>query len=104
MRSFSNMRDWQLNYYYLCGLMGHVDDSCAKLLMIEEDTEIRQWGPELRADLRNTMVSLLVHVTFVTTSMEVQSFNHHRNKRLMTRDPMPLLVTMKETTNVLNYW
>ncbi|KAG4963037.1 hypothetical protein JHK86_039905 [Glycine max] len=29
-----------------------------ELLMIEEDTEIRQWGPELRADLRNTMIQL----------------------------------------------
>lgn len=39
-------------FYYLCGLMGHIEDYCEKLLTMVEEDSSRSWGPELRAEVR----------------------------------------------------
>lgn len=38
---------------YLCGLMGHIDENCKKLLLLGEDNGYREWSQDLRADPRN---------------------------------------------------
>ncbi|MCH95740.1 hypothetical protein A2U01_0016721 [Trifolium medium] len=39
-------------YCYICGLMGHSDNKCPKLLDMADTTNvIRNWGPELRAEM-----------------------------------------------------
>lgn len=40
------------SFCYLCGLLGHNDDLCPQLLTLRNDTGVRGWGPEIRADLR----------------------------------------------------
>jgi hypothetical protein len=39
-------------FCYYCGLLGHTDDSCDKLYSVESDDGIREWGPELRPEVR----------------------------------------------------
>jgi hypothetical protein len=39
-------------FCYLCGLHGHGDHTCEKLFQMEEDDEVRKWGPEIKVDKR----------------------------------------------------
>lgn len=38
-------------FCFLCGLLGHTDQFCDKLFMLEKDDGSQKWGVELRADL-----------------------------------------------------
>lgn len=39
-------------FCFVCGRIGHFEQSCEALFAMEEDIGIREWGVELRADLR----------------------------------------------------
>ncbi|MCI54010.1 hypothetical protein A2U01_0075257, partial [Trifolium medium] len=39
-------------FCYYCGLLGHTEDSCDKLYSVKVDDDIREWGPELRPEVR----------------------------------------------------
>lgn len=45
-------------FFYLCGLMGHVDELCGKLLTLENDDRVRSWGPKQRAKTRKSTTSV----------------------------------------------
>lgn len=39
-------------FCFVCGIIGHVEQLCPRLFEIEEDDGQRNWGPELRAEVR----------------------------------------------------
>lgn len=45
-------------FFYLCGLMGHVDELCGKLLTLENDDRVRSWRPKQRAKTRKSTTSV----------------------------------------------
>lgn len=39
-------------FCFVCGIIGHTDQHCKKLLEMGEDDGVRGWGPELRVENR----------------------------------------------------
>jgi len=38
-------------FCYYCGMIGHTEDSCEKLYVVEEDDSVRNWGPDIRLEV-----------------------------------------------------
>lgn len=39
-------------FCYMCGMLGHLDNSCNKLFDLVRDDSSRNWGPEIKAEVR----------------------------------------------------
>lgn len=39
-------------FCFLCGVIGHIEQHCAKLFELDHDDGSRNWGPELRVENR----------------------------------------------------
>jgi len=38
-------------FCYYCGILGHTEDSCEKLYVVQEEDGMRNWGPDIRIEL-----------------------------------------------------
>ena len=44
-------------FYFLCGVLGHRDKTCAKLFEVEEDDDFREWSNDLKPESRKRGVN-----------------------------------------------
>lgn len=57
--------------------MGHMDDSCRKLLSIANDDGVRKWGRELRADPRNSISAMASRYLWQGALTSLDTINEH---------------------------